>query len=441
MKHAAILSVAIFGAALPLLAATHNATNCVTPLILKGDQTGATIRIYPTFLSERWNEATAIYAKGKPKFLCPATLGVRSEGDGWWEVFRKEISGTFVWTGAAGDMLWENPRNWGEAKGGEVKGAHRVPGRLDTVRFSHDAKVKMPRDMAVSNLYFSAQIAFSHALHVQRTLGRGGKAILRVRESSCLGDLRLKNGAKVLPYTPVPGYGAELQNDFVDGFIRTKIFRKPAVYVWTGGGNDGKWWNVANWRVRGKKAVETPLGGDKVIFPKQKNSKKPLEVELPRGVTAVSNLVMQTRIVWNRDAERGFLDVFDTSGNKEIVLEGNIQFAAKGILAVDTPIVAKKGTVLACDWHDHRRYKDVTIEDGATLAPYQWTVEFDKLVLKPGHSLVYGPPPLVQRFHPPWVMHAMHLEGEPKYPEIPWWHGKLEKLEDGSSLIGFWWGP
>ena len=81
-------------------------------LALEGDQTGTVIKIAPGYLPERWNEAVAIYVKGKPSFACPANLGVRSAGDGWWEVFRREMPHVFTWTGEGGDARWGNPRNW-----------------------------------------------------------------------------------------------------------------------------------------------------------------------------------------------------------------------------------------------------------------------------------------------------------------------------------------
>ena len=60
------------------------AKKCCEALVLKGDQTGNTIRVSPGYLPARWREATSICAKGRPKFDCPSEFGVRSDGDGWW---------------------------------------------------------------------------------------------------------------------------------------------------------------------------------------------------------------------------------------------------------------------------------------------------------------------------------------------------------------------
>jgi len=55
----------------PLLSTTVEAVRAEEPLILKGDQTGSTIKIAHDYLPVTWNVATSIYANGSPQFALP----------------------------------------------------------------------------------------------------------------------------------------------------------------------------------------------------------------------------------------------------------------------------------------------------------------------------------------------------------------------------------
>ena len=220
-------------------------------------------------------------------------------------------------------------------------------------------------------------------------------------------------------------------------------------------GKDGKWTNVKNWQANGRLAVETPTDVDSVAIGKA-GGKGKLEIELPWGVTVVSNLVMKTPVTWRRERKAAevldgegaeeanaalpCLDVFDLAGNDEFVVRGEVQFCAKGVNTTAVPLIAEKGTRLALAAHNHVPYKSVTVEGGATLLPFDYAVEFERLILKPGHSMTFSPPRHFNRWRPVWVMHAKNLTGEPNYPKIPGWHKHLEKFQDGSTLLAIGFG-
>ena len=134
------------------------------------------------------------------------------------------------------------------------------------------------------------------------------------------------------------------------------------------------------------------------------------------------------------------LDVFDLAGNDEFVVRGEVQFCAKGVNTTAVPLIAEKGTRLALAAHNHVPYKSVTVEGGATLLPFDYAVEFERLILKPGHSMTFSPPRHFNRWRPVWVMHAKNLTGEPNYPKIPGWHKHVEKFQDGSTLLAIGFG-
>lgn len=348
---------------------------------------------------------------------------------------------TYVWSGGEKGK-WESAKNW------EPYG---VPGRLDTVKLASEAMIDLGRDQMVSNIVFSAKVILAGgAVHVQNTYGRGAKGKLGVRAYSLLGKLTLKDGAVVQPLRGKAGYKGELETS-AKGIVRVIETRPAASYVWTGKGGDDRWDNVKNWSVGERPALETPVNTDAVRIPKSCK-----EIQLPWGVTVVSNLVMDSVVTWKRErrevvaldgedaadsnAELPCLDVWDLAGNEKFVVRGEVQFCAKGAWNATVPIVAEKGTRLALAAHNHVPYKDVTIEDGAVLMPFDYAVEFERLTLKPGHELRFGPPRHFNRWRPVWIMHAKNLEGKPEMPKIPGWHSHLEKFGDGSDLIAIGFG-
>ena len=355
----------------------------------------------------------------------------------------------YTWNG--GDKgKWEAAKNW------EPRG---VPGRLDTVVLTKEATIDLGRDRMISNIVFSAKVILAGgAVHAQNTVGRGAKGKLGVRAFSLLGKVATKDGAEILPLKGKAGYKGVLVKDERKGIVRVVETRPAASYVWTGAAGDGKWVNEKNWLVNGRPALETPVDTDSVLFGKEehKGHKGDLTVELPYGVTVVSNLVMETTVTWRRErtaaqaldgedagdanAALPCLDVFDLAGNERFIVRGEVQFCAKGPTATTVPVVAEKGTRLALAAHNHVPYKDVTIEEGATLMPFDYAVEFERLTLKPGHRMAFGPPRHFNRWRPVWVMHAKNLNGEPNYPKIPGWHPHVEKLGDGSTLLAIGFG-
>ena len=363
----------------------------------------------------------------------------------------KEAVAPQVYTWSGGDKgKWEVAKNW------KPRG---VPGRLDSVRLTSDATIDLGRDQMVSNVFFTSTVILAGgAVHAQNTIGRGAKGKLGVRAYSLLGRLLLKEGAQVLPLRGKAGYKGVLVTDERKGVVRVVETRPAASYVWTGAAGDGKWVNEKNWLVNGRPALETPVDTDSVLFSRKerKDRKGDLVVELPWGVTVVSNLVMETTVSWRRErnatqaidgedagdanAALPCLDVFDLTGNERFIVRGEVQFCAKGHTATAVPVVAEKGTRLALAAHNHVPYKDVTIEEGATLMPFDYAVEFERLTLKPGHRMAFGPPRHFNRWRPVWVMHAKNLNGEPNYPKIPGWHPHVEKLGDGSTLVAIAFG-
>ncbi len=444
MKRVFIWGIALAAGtfALAASAATYDAKDCSTPLVLKGDQSGNTIRVAAGFLPARWSAATAIYAQGKPKFSLPPDLRVRADGDNWWEVYRKEEPRVFVWTGHGGNAKWGNVRNWSPMG---------VPDRLDSVKFTEEAKIDLGRDRMVSNIFFSATVILGGAkVHAQNTIGRGSKARLGARANSLLGKVSLSDGAKVQPLRGTAGYKGLLEEDARKGVSRIIETRPSAKYVWTGAAKDGKWTNVKNWQANGRAAVESPVEVDSVVIGKD-GSKEKLEIELPWGLTVVSNLVMHSTVTWRRErkgtevlegedaaevnAALPCLDVLDLSGNKDFTVRGEVQFCVKGEKSTAVALVAEKGTRLALAAHNHVPYKSVTIESGATLLPYDWVVEIERLELKSGHLIQYWPPRIFNRWRPLWVIHAKNLQGEPKLSEHGGWGFRTERLQDGSHAI------
>lgn len=353
----------------------------------------------------------------------------------------------YTWNGGEKGK-WETAKNW------EPRG---VPGRLDTVVLTREATIDIGRDRMISNIVFSAKVILAGgAVHAQRTLGRGAKAKLGVRAFSLLGKVVTKDGAEILPLKGKAGYKGALVTDERKGVVRVVETRPAASYVWTGAAGDGKWVNEKNWLVNGRPALETPVDTDSVLF-SRKDRKGDLAVELPYGVTVVSNLVMETTVTWKRErraaqaidgegageanAALPCLDVLDLTGNEKFVVRGEVQFCAKGPNSTAVPIVAEKGTRLALAAHNHVPYKDVTIEEGATLMPFDYAVEFERLTLKPGHSMSFGPPRHFNRWRPMWIMHAKELNGEPNYPKIPGWHPHVEKLGDGTTILAISFKP
>ena len=417
------------------------AKNCCEALVLKGDQTGNTIRVSPGYLPARWREATSICAKGRPKFDCPSEFGVRSDGDGWWTVFRRDVARSYAWTGGGGDAKWETCANWKP---------HGVPGRLDTVKLCKDAKIDLGRDRMVSNIVFTAKVILANgAVHVQNTIGRGAEAKLGVRAGSCLGKIKAMDGAVVQPLRGMAGYKGVLETD-ADGVVRVVLTRPSASYEWTGAAKDGAWTSVKNWRVGGRVPMEPPCEQDSVVFPADAAGAKKgiLRVALPPGQTVVSNLVMNTQVFWQGtksadilgSGRESSLDICDLAGNDRFYLCGdNVTVSIRG--ATDVPLTAAKGVTLALSRHEHRPYRSVTLEQGAAFVPYDWTVEIERLVLKGGNTISFWPPRHFNKWRPLWVIHAKHLEGEPKLvtDDMSHWRQNVEKWNDGSSMLTVNW--
>ena len=246
------------------------------------------------------------------------------------------------------------------------------------------------------------------------------------------------------------GYRGVLQED-AKGVTRVVLTRPSASFVWTGAAGDGRWCNEKNWTANGRPAVETPSDIDAVLFAGIRlrqgyggqECRKELEVELPTGLTVVSNLVAEVPIRWksakSMDALGGGganLDILDISGNGKFVVRGDVRICIKGG-AEKTDIVATKGTVLALAAHGGKRYKSVTIEDGAELVPYDWVVEIDKLVFKGANKVRFWPPRHFNRWRPIWMIHAKRLEGKPDIfaDDMSHWNGNVAKLNDGSSML------
>ena len=359
---------------------------------------------------------------------------------------KADVPHVFTWTGEGKDNKWDTPQNWGtaDAKALAVKSGNGVPGRLDTVRLLKDATIDLERDRMVSNILFSAKVILAGgAVHVQNTIGRGSNGKLGVRAWSLLGKVKLSEGAVVAPLRGTAGYRGVLQED-AKGVTRVVLTRPSASFVWTGAAGDGRWCNEKNWTANGRPAVETPSDIDAVLFAgKLRKGSKELEVELPSGLTVVSNLVAEVPIRWksakSMDALGGGganLDILDISGNDSFVVRGDVRICIKGG-AEKTDIVATKGTILALAAHGGKRYKSVTIEDGAELVPYDWVVEIDKLVFKGANKVRFWPPRHFNRWRPIWMIHAKHLEGKPNIyaDDMTHWTGNVEKLGDGTTAL------
>ena len=359
---------------------------------------------------------------------------------------KADVPHVFTWTGEGKDNKWDTPQNWGtaDAKALAVKSGNGVPGRLDTVRLLKDATIDLERDRMVSNILFSAKVILAGgAVHAQNTIGRGANGKLGVRAWSLLGKVKLSEGAVVAPLRGTAGYRGVLQED-AKGVTRVVLTRPSASFVWTGAAGDGRWCNEKNWTANGRPAVETPSDIDAVLFAgKLRKGSKELEVELPSGLTVVSNLVAEVPIRWksakSMDALGGGganLDILDISGNGEFVVRGDARICIKGG-AEKTEIVATKGTVLALAAHGGKHYKSVTIEDGAELVPYDWVVEIDKLVFKGANKVRFWPPRHFNRWRPMWMIHAKRLEGKPNIfaDDMSHWNGNVEKLGDGTTAL------
>ena len=359
---------------------------------------------------------------------------------------KADVPHVFTWTGEGKDNKWDTPQNWGtaDAKALAVKSGNCVPGRLDTVRLLKEATIDLERDRMVSNILFSAKVILAGgAVHAQNTIGRGANGKLGVRAWSLLGKVKLSEGAVVAPLRGTAGYRGVLQED-AKGVTRVVLTRPSASFVWTGAAGDGRWCNEKNWTANGRPAVETPSDIDAVLFAgKLRKGSKELEVELPSGLTVVSNLVAEVPIRWksakSMDALGGGganLDILDISGNDSFVVRGDARICIKGG-AEKTEIVATKGTVLALAAHGGKHYKSVTIEDGAELVPYDWVVEIDRLVFKGANKVRFWPPRHFNRWRPFWVIHAKHLEGKPNIfaDDMSHWNGNVEKLVDGTTAL------
>ena len=357
-----------------------------------------------------------------------------------------DVPHVFTWTGEGKDNKWDTPQNWGtaDAKALAVKSGNGVPGRLDTVRLLKDATIDLERDRMVSNILFSAKVILAGgAVHAQNPIGRGANGKLGVRAWSLLGKVKLSEGAVVAPLRGTAGYRGLLQED-AKGVTRVVLTRPSASFVWTGAAGDGRWCNEKNWTANGRPAVETPSDIDAVLFAgKLRKGSKELEVELPSGLTVVSNLVAEVPIRWksakSMDALGGGganLDILDISGSDSFVVRGDVRICIKGG-AEKTEIVATKGTVLALAAHGGKHYKSVTIEDGAELVPYDWVVEIDKLVFKGANKVRFWPPRHFNRWRPIWMIHAKRLEGKPNIfaDDMSHWNGNVSKLNDGSSML------
>ena len=354
-----------------------------------------------------------------------------------------DVPHVFTWTGEGKDNKWDTPQNWGT--GNRERGAgNGVPGRLDTVKLLKEATIDLGRDRMVSNIVFSARVILAGgAVHAQNTIGRGANGKLGVRAWSLLGKVKLSEGAVVAPLRGMAGYRGVLQED-AKGVTRVVLTRPSASFVWTGAAGDGRWCNEKNWSANGRPAVETPSDIDAVSFAGQlRKGSKELEVELPGGLTVVSNLVAEVPIRWKSaksiDALGGGganLDILDISGNDSFVVRGDVRICIKGG-AEKTDIVATKGTVLALAAHGGKHYRSVTVEDGAELVPYDWTVEIDNLVFKGGNTVRFWPPRHFNRWRPMWVIHAKHLEGTPNMTtdDPNHWGQNVEKWKDGTSMI------
>lgn len=447
-------------AVLPLCAAMHEAKDARELLVLDGDQTGNTIKIADGYLPESWNVATAIYAKGKPKFVLPPHYRVASEGEGWWAIGRRREPTVFTWTGEGGDDKWENPGNWGTGNG-------LVPGRLDTVKLVKDAMIDMGRDRMVSNLWFSAKVILAGgAIHAQNTVGRGAKGKLGIRAGSSLGTVKTTEGAIVAPLRGKAGYKGVVEESAMDGFSRVVLTRPPASYEWSGAAGDGAWDNVKNWLVNGRVPIEPPTVIDQAVFKGQGLRAKGqrdgakdqwdeakgeggIVVRLPDGWSGVSNLVMEASVVWKggkmKDAlgESGgnsSLDIYDLTGNKSFIIRGkDATICIRG--ASDIPIVVERGATLAIAAHDSKSYRSITLQDGATLVPYDWVVEINRLSLKGENTIRFWPPRHFNRWRPIWVIHAKHLEGKPNLvtDDMTHWRQNVESWKDGSSMITINW--
>lgn len=363
---------------------------------------------------------------------------------------KADVPHVFTWTGEGKDNKWDTPQNWGTGNGkrgtgnGERETGNGVPGRLDAVRLLKEATIDLERDRMVSNILFSAKVILAGgAVHAQNTIGRGANGKLGVRAWSLLGKVKLSEGAVVAPLRGTAGYRGVLQED-AKGVTRVVLTRPSASFVWTGAAGDGRWCNEKNWTANGRPAVETPSDIDAVLFAgKLRKGSKELEVELPSGLTVVSNLVAEVPIRWksakSMDALGGGganLDILDISGNGKFVVRGDVRICIKGG-AEKTDIVATKGTVLALAAHGGKRYKSVTIEDGAELVPYDWVVEIDKLVFKGANKVRFWPPRHFNRWRPIWMIHAKRLEGKPDIfaDDMSHWNGNVAKLNDGSSML------
>ena len=359
---------------------------------------------------------------------------------------KADVPHVFIWTGEGKDNKWDTPQNWGtaDAKALAVKSGNGVPGRLDTVRLLKEATIDLERDRMVSNILFSAKVILAGgAVHAQNTIGRGANGKLGVRAWSLLGKVKLSEGAVVAPLRGTAGYRGVLQED-AKGVTRVVLTRPSASFVWTGAAGDGRWCNEKNWNANGRPAVETPSDIDAVLFAgKLRKGSKELEVELPNGLTVVSNLVVEIPIRWksakSMDALGGGganLDILDISGNDSFVVCGDARICIKGG-AEKTEIVATKGTVLALAAHGGKHYKSVTIEDGAELVPYDWVVEIDKLVFKGANKVRFWPPRHFNRWRPIWMIHAKRLEGKPNIfaDDMSHWNGNVEKLGDGTTAL------
>ena len=349
---------------------------------------------------------------------------------------KADVPHVFIWTGEGKDNKWDTPQNWGAE--------NCVPGRLDTVRLLKDATIDLERDRMVSNILFSAKVILAGgAVHAQNTIGRGANGKLGVRAWSLLGKMKLSEGAVVAPLRGTAGYRGVLQEG-AKGVTRVVLTRPSASFVWTGAAGDGRWCNEKNWTANGRPAVETPSDIDAVLFAgKLRKGSKELEVELPSGLTVVSNLLAEVPIRWksakSMDALGGGganLDILDISGNDSFVVRGDARICIKGG-AEKTEIVATKGTVLALAAHGGKHYKSVTIEDGAELVPYDWVVEIDKLVFKGANKVRFWPPRHFNRWRPIWMIHAKRLEGKPNIfaDDMSHWNGNVEKLGDGTTAL------
>ena len=363
-------------------------------------------------------------------FVAFASLAVAAKAD---------VPHVFTWTGEGKDNTWDTPQNWGTE--------NCVPGRLDTVRLLKEATIDLERDRMVSNIFFSAKVILAGgAVHVQNTIGRGAKGKLGVRAWSLLGKVKLSEGAVVAPLRGTAGYRGVLQED-AKGVTRVVLTRPSASFVWTGAAGDGRWCNEKNWTANGRPAVETPTWIDSVVFGRKerKDHKEVLTVELPEGLTVVSNLVTQTPVkfigakstdILGDGGGGSFIDILDISGNDSFTVRGNVRVCIKGG-AENTEIIAEKNTSLAVAAHNGKHYKSITLEDNVEFIPYDWVVEIDKLVFKGANKVRFWPPRHFNRWRPIWVIHAKHLEGKPDIfaDDMSHWNGNVEKLGDGTTAL------